>query len=71
MFIVVVNKAAKKGVAKMPTSEQDLFMLLTKELGSITHHCHPSRKWVACWRHENDTIEIEVYYAGSRESAPY
>ena len=33
------------------------------------YHCHLSYHWVACWRHEKETIEIEVYYAGSRENA--
>ena len=41
------------------------------ELGSVTYHCHLSRDWVACWRWEKRTIEIEVYYAGSRKDAPY
>jgi mRNA-degrading endonuclease RelE of RelBE toxin-antitoxin system len=35
------------------------------------YHCHLAYKWVACWRHEKETIIIEVYYAGSREEAPY
>ena len=36
------------------------------------YHCHLSYKWVACWRVENHNVKlIEVYYAGSRESAPY
>ena len=35
------------------------------------YHCHLSLKWVACWRHEKNTVIIEVYYAGSRENAPY
>ena len=35
------------------------------------YHCHLSDSWVACWRVENNVIEIEVYYAGSREKAPY
>ena len=30
------------------------------------YHCHLSRRWVACWRMEDETIEIEVYYAGTR-----
>lgn len=87
MYRVVVKKAAWKGAEKMPKAERESFDRLTEELrddgpvrsnwpnysklGSITRHCHLSYKWVACWRHENDTIEIEVYYAGSRESAPY
>jgi hypothetical protein len=30
-----------------------------------------AQRWVACWRWEKGEIEIEVYYAGSREKAPY
>lgn len=41
------------------------------KLGPDNYHCHLSRKWVACWTNENGTLTIEVYYAGSRESAPY
>ncbi|GBU23803.1 hypothetical protein R83H12_00421 [Fibrobacteria bacterium R8-3-H12] len=39
--------------------------------GTNTHHCHLSHKWVACWVETLKGIEIEVNYAGSRESAPY
>ena len=44
------------------------------ELGS--HHCHLNKRgrptFVACWRAENKIIHIvEVYYAGTREKAPY
>jgi len=36
------------------------------------HHCHLAYKYVACWRVEDYEIQIvEVYYAGSREKAPY
>jgi len=41
------------------------------KLGENEYHCHLSRKWVACWRNEKNTVIIEVYYAGSRENAPY
>ncbi len=41
------------------------------KLSANEYHCHLTRKWVACWRMEDGTIEIEVYYAGSRENAPY
>lgn len=40
-------------------------------LGKNEYHCHLAYKWVACWYHENDSVIIEVYYAGSRENAPY
>ena len=35
------------------------------------YHCHLVMKWVVCWQCENKSIIIEVYYAGSRENAPY
>jgi hypothetical protein len=41
------------------------------KLSVNTYHCHLAHKWVACWKHKQGTIEIEVYYAGSRENAPY
>lgn len=37
-----------------------------------TFHCHLNYRWVACWKVlEDKTMELEVYYAGSREKAPY
>ncbi|MDA3850389.1 MAG: hypothetical protein PF447_03875 [Spirochaetaceae bacterium] len=37
-----------------------------------TYHCHLSYHWVACWKENKDnTMTLEVYYAGSREQAPY
>jgi hypothetical protein len=42
------------------------------KLGGNRHHCHLSHKWVACWTLEDEELKlIEVYYAGSRGSAPY
>ncbi|MBN1499001.1 MAG: hypothetical protein JW982_02510, partial [Spirochaetes bacterium] len=41
------------------------------KLSENEYHCHLARKWVACWFHEKNTLTIEVYYAGSREKAPY
>jgi hypothetical protein len=35
------------------------------------YHCHLSRDWVACWYYQKGTVEIEVYYVGSRQNAPY
>lgn len=35
------------------------------------YHCHLSYHWVACWQVTVKGIEIEVYYVGSRENAPY
>lgn len=42
------------------------------KLGEDTYHCHLAHKWVACWRVTDKEVKlIEVYYAGSRENAPY
>ncbi|NDE91573.1 MAG: hypothetical protein EB059_10655 [Alphaproteobacteria bacterium] len=42
------------------------------KLGVDTYHCHLSYRWVACWRVEDKQLKlIEIYYAGSRENAPY
>jgi len=72
---------------KMPLQEQKLFANLVEDLerkGPIRsewknfsklreneYHCHLSYSWVACWRAEEKYLEIEVFYAGSREKAPY
>lgn len=34
------------------------------------YHCHLDRNWSACWRWDKGSGDIEIYYAGSRESAP-
>ncbi len=41
------------------------------KLSDKEYHCHLAYSWVACWRHEKETIMIEVYYAGGREKSPY
>ena len=41
------------------------------KLGKGKYHCHLSYHWVACWECQNGEYVIEVYYVGSRESAPY
>jgi len=74
-------------VRKMPAAMQDRLAILLEDLrehgpvaanwpnfsklGTDEYHCHLGHKWVACWRCQKGTIEIEVYYAGSREDAPY
>ena len=71
----------------MPRREQVLFANLVEDLqrkgperaewsnfsklSRNEYHCHLSYSWVACWRVEREYLEIEVYYAGSREKAPY
>jgi mRNA-degrading endonuclease RelE of RelBE toxin-antitoxin system len=87
MFKVSIKKKAIKSIEKMPLKIQEKMVLLLKDLknkgpmliewpnysklNDNLYHCHLSYKWVACWKHEKNTIIIEVYYAGSRENAPY
>jgi len=86
-YSVTIRKAALKDIKKAPARIQRKFEILVEDLeklgpelpnwpnysklGKVTYHCHLDYHWVACWRHEKDTIVIEVYYAGSREDAPY
>ena len=84
---MTMRRKVVKTVCRLPENERKRLALLVDDLtdeGPVQpgwpnysklskheYHCHLSRKWVACWRHEKGTIEIEVYYAGSRENAPY
>jgi len=63
-FESLVNDLREKGPIR---KEWPNFSKLDKN----EYHCHLSYKWVACWYYENDSLIIEVYYAGSRENAPY
>jgi mRNA-degrading endonuclease RelE of RelBE toxin-antitoxin system len=87
MFTVKITKKAIKGIDKMPLKIQERMYNLLKDLRDKgptrsewpnysklydnIYHCHLAYKWIACWKHEKNTIIIEVYYAGSRENAPY
>jgi mRNA-degrading endonuclease RelE of RelBE toxin-antitoxin system len=87
MYEVVIKKKVMKSIKKMPEKIQEKMLTLAKnlieygpeqpkwpnysKLNNNRYHCHLSRKWVACWKYEKNTITIEVYYAGSRENAPY
>ena len=85
-YLVTMKRRVGKAMAKMPVAEQDKLARILDltasgpvqprwmnygKLSSSEYHCHLSYHWVACWRHEAGTIEIEVSYAGSRENAPY
>ena len=86
-YEVMVLKKAQKDIDKAPAFVQAKFVKLVQDLsqfgpilpswphysklGSITYHCHLADKWVACWRSESGALLVEVYYVGSRESAPY
>ena len=87
MYKVNILKKAYKSIDKMPLKIQKSLKNLLDDLrengpirkdwpnfsklGETTYHCHIAHKWVACWQCEKDSITIEVYYAGSRENAPY
>ena len=87
MYRVTVRKAALKKLTKAPESVRILFDELAEDLeakgpiqtewpnfsslGKSKYHCHLAYSWVACWYNETDSTDIEVYYAGSREDAPY
>ncbi len=86
-YTVVIGKQAAKSIEKMPKNIRDMMVELVDDLvekgpirkewknfsalGRNEYHCHLSYRWVACWRCEKNSIMIEVYYAGSRENAPY
>lgn len=86
-YTVTIQKKALKDIKKAPSRIQRKFEILIEDLetsgpvqahwpnysmlGKVTYHCHLDFHWVACWRHEKESIIIEVYYAGSRENAPY
>ena len=86
-YNVTIKKRTGKNLDKMQRKERIKFNLLVdaleeggpvrsewmnySKLSTTEYHCHLSYHWVACWRHEAETIEIEVYYVGSRENAPY
>jgi hypothetical protein len=87
VYEVRIKNSAEKSALKMPSTELKRFRQLIydleaigpvqpgwsnySKLGKDKYHCHLSYKWVACWTNKNGSIEIEVYYAGSRENAPY
>ncbi|MDR2549144.1 MAG: hypothetical protein LBD10_02910 [Desulfobulbus sp.] len=86
-YVVTIKRRVLRQAEKMPKAEQKSLKQLVDDLAehgpvqpswrnysalsTTEHHCHLSYHWVACWRYEKGTIEIEVYYAGSRENAPY
>jgi len=87
VYRVIINRTAEKGMRKMPERIRQKMVVLIDDLeakgpiqkdwknfsmlGKDEYHCHLDKKWVACWQCKNDSIIIEVNYAGSRENAPY
>ena len=86
-FKVKTTKQVEKNIKKLPENIKKKFNVLLEDLrdkgpilknwknfsaiGTNKYHCHLAYHWVACWRCEKKSIIIEVYYAGSREGAPY
>ena len=86
-YEVKIKKKVGQGLLKLPSDIQKLFFLLIADLqteGPIQtswsnfskleqdqYHCHLNYRYVACWTCQKNAITIEVYYAGSREKAPY
>ena len=87
MYQVRIGKSVLRRIEKLPFRIQQKLGNLVQDLQSNgpiqphwpnfsrlspgKYHCHLSYSWVACWYHEKGTVRIEVYYAGSRQDAPY
>jgi mRNA-degrading endonuclease RelE of RelBE toxin-antitoxin system len=86
-YKVKIKKKVDRRLKKLPVNIQKLLFLLIEDLivdgpiqkswnnfsplGGDNYHCHLNYRYVACWTHRQGEIEIEVYYVGSREKAPY
>ena len=87
MWTVSINHKFIRKLSKLPVNVQQRFEVLLldlEETGPVQpswknyskinknkYHCHLTYKYVACWSYTYNTIEIEVYYVGTRENAPY
>ena len=87
VFKVTMKRKVGRNASKMPKVERERLKFLVhtlevsgpvqpsmmnySKLGPDKYHCHLSYRWVACWCCKNGNLEIEVYYVGSREKAPY
>jgi len=86
-YDVKMTRKAIKGVEKLPRRNREILVRLLcdlRDFGPVqpkySHfsklenncfHCHIGFRWVACWKQNTDDNQVEVYYVGSRESAPY
>jgi mRNA-degrading endonuclease RelE of RelBE toxin-antitoxin system len=86
-YKIRIKKKVARRLSKLPGDVRKLFFLLAADLqtdgpiqkswrnfsplGGGRYHCHLNYRYVACWTWRNHEIVIEVYYAGSREKAPY
>jgi mRNA-degrading endonuclease RelE of RelBE toxin-antitoxin system len=86
-YEVRMKRKVERGLRKLPQSVQETMDYLIRDLeelgpirkdwnnfsslGKNRYHCHLSRSYAACWTWVKGSLVIEVYYAGSREDAPY
>lgn len=86
-YEIRTHRDVRKNLPWLPASVQKRFGYLVRDLsetgpmqpswanfsklGVDKYHCHLGYSWVACWRHDKETILIEVYYVGSRQNPPY
>lgn len=87
MWNITVKKKVQKDLSKLPLAVRAKLLVLLdhlaaggpvqpmwpnySKLSKTKYHCHLNHHYVACWTATEETITIEVYYVGSRESAPY
>lgn len=86
-YEIRITKRSLKNIGKLPEKDRRTFTRLLFDiertgpvqpsyqnfgrLGKNRYHCHLSYHWVACWECRSGKYVVEVYYVGSRESAPY
>ena len=86
-YRVKIKKKVDRGLKKLPVNIRKILFLLIEDLkadgpiqktwnnfsplGDDQYHYHLNYRYVACWTYRQGEIEIEVYYVGSREKAPY
>ena len=86
-YEVTIKKQCMKNIARLSRNDRDTLSRLLMDLrdkgpvqpnyknysrlGKGKYHCHLSYHWIACWECKDGTYVVEVYYVGSRESAPY
>jgi mRNA-degrading endonuclease RelE of RelBE toxin-antitoxin system len=87
MYLVLMSKRVQRQIERIPEPIRKRLVTLVEQLqergplqpgwpnyGKLSpnrYHCHLAYNWVACWYYQKGTVEIEVYYVGSRENSPY
>jgi hypothetical protein len=86
-YLITATKRVYKSFQLLPEPIQERLSILLNQLavqGTIAHNwpnysklghnrylCHFNCSYVACLTYDDSSIQIEVYYVGSREKAPY